>query len=141
MAKQYSTKTLLAAAIVEQRADDAQKYYDLVCKEYAPGPLPILMEYDQARILLIRQEVTRPLEILENMRRKDGSPLGTLLFIKALVEFQVRRELAEALFAEFLVETAKHVPAPDGDLPRSYYEQQASELRTELDAWADGSAP
>jgi hypothetical protein len=135
MNSERSNKALLAEAIAMEKIDDAEKYFSLVLAEYGSSPIPIMIRYDEARILLLKNQRERAIMLLEEMRTIDQSLLTLILSIKILCEYKVNRKLARSLFKKLKGSLRSFVPVDDDDLPKSYYDAQAAELELEIRRW------
>ena len=131
-----SNELLLSVAIIEGRADDAEKYLRLLRKEYGKGSKAAILYFHEARILFIRKQIERGLAVLDRMRRNEGSPFGTSLFLKALCTYRVDKKRALKLLEEFKAEVASYEPRTKNELQKSYYEIQLTDLAEEIRVWS-----
>ena len=70
------------------------------------------------------------------MRRNEGSPFETSLFLKALCAYRVDKKLALKLLEEFKSEIASYEPRTKDKLQKSYYEIQLTDLAEEIRVWS-----
>jgi hypothetical protein len=132
--QERSNRALFEAAILEGRPDDAKTYYDFMAEEYS-GQLPTIFQFHAARIDFASGEVGSGLAKLQSWRKTDGSPFGTYLSVQALVNFRIKKELADIWFSELQSELEQYVPMSPDDLPNSHFEIQVKNLKNELAEW------